>query len=111
MRYKTPLAIAAVVALAMGGIALQWPALSASFAPPSANGRQPGVNSEGSRRDDVLKSLTRAYVARGDQVSAQMTAGSALAPVDYLTSELGRQGAKWRVRAATGQDVEIFDVS
>ena len=59
----------------------------------------------------MLKSLTRAYVARGDQVSAQMTAGSALAPVDYLNSELVRQGAKWRVRSSNGQAIEIFDVS
>lgn len=111
MRYKTPIAIAAVLALAIGGIAFQWPALSASFAPPRADGRVAGGRSEGSRRDAVLKTLTQAYVARGDRVSPQMAAGSALAPVDYLNSELLRQGAKWRVRDSGNEAVEMFDVS
>lgn len=111
MRYKTPLAIASVLALAMGGIALQWPALSNTFSPPRADGRQVGVHDEGARRDAMLKTMTRTYVARGDEVSPQMSAGSAFAPVEYLNSELVRQGAKWRVRHSPGETIEIFDVS
>jgi hypothetical protein len=67
--------------------------------------------SEGERRDTVLAHLTKNYIALGEGVTAEMRAGTELAPVAYLNAELQRQGMIFRVIRVDGMIAETYDVS
>lgn len=62
------------------------------------------------QRGALLAQITRAYMAEHDGITGRMMAGLELAPVEYLNTELARQGMRWRVLSVQGAQAQTYDL-
>jgi len=68
------------------------------------------TGSEGGDRLAILKRDSEVY-AKAHPDAADVVAGKALAPADFLNEQLKRDGEKFRVRKVDGLRAEMYDVS
>jgi len=65
----------------------------------------------GIERYRMLLDATEAYKKSNPGVSAAISEGKELAPVDYLNAHLKRENAKFRVRRIDGMQVDFYEIS
>ena len=69
------------------------------------------ADAEGSRRDHLIRSLTRLYTLSSDGISPELAAGLELPPRDWLNEQLGMRGEHWSVYEIRGTEYWTFEVT
>jgi hypothetical protein len=100
------------LAIALIGISLlPLAVIGYTFGVADPSAEAGGRRNEGDRRLAVLAALTKEYVSKGDNVTAAMRNGRALAPIPFLNEQLERRRGIFRVLSTDGMTAKTFLVT